>query len=206
MNRFWKRILLSLGAAALAGAVWTACQWYEIQQTWRSAVPVASDAAVILGAGVWNGRPSPALRERLDVALELWVGNLVKTFICTGGVGDDPRSEASVCAEYLQTHGVPPRQIVLEERSASTWENLANARSLLKERDLNTVLIITHGFHLKRALVQARDLGIEASGAPVRIRPINERYLTLREVAALTYYQLGGRERVNLFRWTVLDR
>lgn len=206
MKRFWKRTLLGLVAVAVAGAAWTAYQWHDIQQTWRTATPVASDVAVVLGAGVWNGQPSPALRERLDVAVGLWNDNLVKTFVCTGGVGDDPRSEASVCAEYLQKHGIPTGQIILEEASTSTWENLVNAKPILAERHFQKVLIVTSGFHLKRALVQAHDLGIEATGAPVRIKPINERYLILREIAALTYYELGGRGRVNLFRWTVMDR
>lgn len=206
MRTFWKRTFISLGALVSVAAAWTFYQWYDIQQAWRSANPVAGDAAIILGAGVWNGRPSPALRERLDVALELEKQNLVKTFLCTGGVGEDPRSEASVCAEYLQAHGVPARKILREEKSASTWENLVNARTIMQEQNLSTALIVTHGFHMKRALTQAHDLGIEASGAPVRIRPINEKYLILREIASLTYYHLGGRTRVNLFRWSVIDR
>lgn len=203
MGRLWKWTLLTLAASTLMAGGWTAYQYQDIQRTWRVAAPVRSDALIVLGAGVWNGGPSPALRERLDVALQVWNDGLVPTIICTGGVGDDPRSEASVCAEYLQARGVPPEKVILEERSASTWENLTNVRPILQEQGLQKVLIATHGFHMKRALIQARDLGVDASGAPVRIRPINEPLLILREVAALTYYRLGGRDRVDLFRWSV---
>ncbi|HWI64645.1 MAG TPA: YdcF family protein [Symbiobacteriaceae bacterium] len=206
MKPFWKRTLLTLGALALAGVTWTAYQWYDIQRTWQTAQPSKRDAAIILGAGVWEGKPSPALRERLDVALELERQGLVRYYLCTGGVGEDPRSEASVCAEYLKAHGVPPGKILLEEASTSTRENLANARPILEQHGLKTALVVTHGFHTKRALLQAADLGLDAAAAPVRIRPVNEKYLVFREVAAITYYELGGRARVGIFRWSVADR
>lgn len=204
---FWKRALITLSAIAVAGTAYVSYQYYDIQRTWQSAPTKIGEAAVVLGAGVWDGKPSPALRERLDVALRLYRENLITgNIICTGGVGDDPRSEASVCAEYLTAHGVPAAFILLEERSTSTLENLVNAREIMQEKGLEDALIITHGFHTKRALVMAKDLSINAVAAPVTIRPINETYLVLREVAAITYYRLGGRERVGLFRWSVMDR
>jgi uncharacterized SAM-binding protein YcdF (DUF218 family) len=206
-KRFWKTALLTVGAIALAAGAYAGYQWYDIQRTWQSATPETRDAAIVLGAGVWNGKPSPALRERLDVALRLYRENRVRRDIfCTGGVGDDPRSEASVCAEYLTEHGVPAERILLEERSTSTLQNLANARAIMREQGFADALIITHGFHTKRALLMAADQSINAAPAPVTIRPINEKYLILREIAATAYYRLGGRERVDLFRWSVIDR
>jgi uncharacterized SAM-binding protein YcdF (DUF218 family) len=208
INRpFWRRALVALGALALAGTAYVSYQYNDIQRTWQSASYQPRDAAIILGAGVWNGKPSPALRERLDVAVKLHRQQLIHRYIiCTGGVGDDPRSEASVCAEYLTAQGVPAEQILLEERSTSTLENLVNAREIMAEKGLADALVVTHGFHTKRALLMAQDLAIDASPAPVTIRPINEKYLVLREVAAITYYRLGGRTRVPLFRWSVIDR
>ena len=206
MKGWLKRILAALILLGLLGASWILYQVYDINRTWRSASAVPADAAIILGAAVWEGKPSPALRERLDVAVSVHQQRLVKRFICTGGVGLDPRSEASVCAEYLQAKGVSAEIILLDEQSLSTFENLTYARAMMQLEGLETALIVTHGFHLKRALMQAQDLGIPASGAPVTIRPINELYLTLREVAAITYFHLGGRERSALTGRVELDR
>ncbi len=46
-----------------------------------------ADAAVVLGAAVWNDEPSPLFRERLNHALNLYAGGRVETLIFTGGVG-----------------------------------------------------------------------------------------------------------------------
>lgn len=201
-----RRLLALLLLAALLGLCWVGYQWYDINRAWRSARPGPADAAIILGAAVWDGKPSPALRERLDVAVRVHQQQLVQRFICTGGAGLDPRPEAEVCAEYLQEKGVPAELILLDAQSLSTFENLSNAKALMGAEGLQSALIVTHGFHLKRALLQAEALSISASGAPVTIRPINETYLTLREVAAITYFYLGGRERSPLSGRVQLDR
>lgn len=203
--RMIRRLIGSLLVLGLLLTTWTAYQWYDIFRIWRTATPAQAAVAIVLGAAVWNGEPSPALRERLDIALELHQSGIATSFICTGGIGDGPPSDASVCADYLSRHGVPASAIHLEERSVSTWENLIYAHEIMEQEGFGSALIVTHGFHLKRALMQARAVGIPADGAPVRIVPINLVYLTMREVAAITYFQLGGRERSPLTRQIRLD-
>jgi uncharacterized SAM-binding protein YcdF (DUF218 family) len=204
--RMIRRLIAPLLILTIFMTSWTAYQWYDIFRIWRTATPTPADVAIVLGAAVWNGEPSPALRERLDIALELHQSGMVSHFICTGGIGDGPPSEASVCADYLRRHGVPASAIQLEERSVSTWQNLIYAHEIMEQEGFGSALIVTHGFHLKRALMQARAVGIVAGGAPVRIVPINLIYLTTREVAAITYFQLGGRERSPLTQQIRLDR
>lgn len=180
-------------AFVILAAGWAGYQGWDILRVWHTARPAAADAAVVLGAAVWNGSPSPAFAERLDVAVGLYESGLVPRFICTGGKGPEEISEAAACRRYLIEHGVPDEQIALEEQSATTWGNLTNAKPLLEAADARRVLLVTHGYHLKRSLMQARDLGIEAEGAPVMIMPHNLSYYMLREIAAITYYQLGFR-------------
>lgn len=201
-----KRILLLFTVLLTLATGWAGYQWADIMRIWHRETPVQSDVAIVLGAAVWNGRPSPALRERLDVAFDLYQAGLVPAIICTGGFGAEERSEAAVCAAYLQSRGVDPGALVIEDQSATTWQNLVNARALMRERQMESVVIVTHGFHLKRALLQARDLGMRATGAPVQIRPLNLTYLTLREIAGITYYLLGGRDPSGLGQSIRLDR
>src|SRR5690242_8616129 len=53
------------------------------------------DAAVVLGASLWHNKPSPALRERLNRALDLYRKGNIDTFILSGGLGNnEQQSEA----------------------------------------------------------------------------------------------------------------
>lgn len=190
----WKRLGLAFLTVTLLGTAWGWYQWHDIMRLWHETEPVRTDAAIVLGAAVWSGRPSPALRERLDVAAEIYRQGLTPRIICTGGVGSlDPRSEASVCAEYLRERGVPQDRILVEDRSTDTWENLQNSRQIMDREGLKTALIVTHGFHLKRALLQAKAIGLDAYGAPVKTMVLNLPYFMLREIAALAYHAIGGR-------------
>lgn len=188
-RRWWLFLLLPL-----LPLLWAGYQAVSILYLWRTTEPVQAPVAVVLGAAVWDGKPSPALRERLDIAVGLYEKGLTKRFLCTGGTPGGEPTEASVCARYLVDHGVPSASILQETESRSTWENLTNARKILADQGTSEILLVTHGFHLKRALMQASDLGFEAHGAPVQIRPVNLSYYVAREVAAIGFYQLGGRD------------
>jgi uncharacterized SAM-binding protein YcdF (DUF218 family) len=187
--RWWLCLFLPL-----IPLLWGGYQAASILYLWKTAEPVKAPVAVILGAAVWDGQPSPALRERLDIAVELYENGWTTRFLCTGGTPGGEPPEASVCAQYLTAHGVPARAIIQETESRSTWENLTNARKILGQEGVDEILLVTHGFHLKRALMQARDLGFVAHGAPVRIRPVNLSTYVAREVLAIGFYQLGGRD------------
>lgn len=114
---------------------------------------------LILGAAVWpDGRPSPALERRTAHALALWRAGAGSRIVCCGGLGRHAPSEAEVMARLLQEAGVPAEAILREERSTSTYENIAFARACLAEP---RVVIVTDPYHAPRAVVIARRLGLE---------------------------------------------
>ena len=84
-----------------------------------------ASAIVVLGAAQYVGRPSPVLRARIDHAIDLWRRGLAPRIIFTGGFGDrDTTSEAAVGQRYAIEHGVPPRDILIENSGRSTAESL----------------------------------------------------------------------------------
>ncbi len=163
---------------------------YQIVSTWKTAEGTPSDCIIVLGAAVWNGKPSPAMRERLDVALELYRDGMAKKIIVSGGIGQGEKSEAQVMKDYLVGQGVPDQVIHLEDQARNTWENLRFSQSIMEEQAWITAIIVTHGFHTHRSLKMAEDLGIQASAEPVMITPLNIVYYTLRECVALAEYSL----------------
>ncbi|WP_223192357.1 YdcF family protein [Paenibacillus sedimenti] len=149
-----------------------------------------SDCIIILGAAVWDGKPSPALRERLDIAVEAYRNGLAPTIIATGGVGGNEPSEAETMKHFLVEKGIPAEAILLEEQSHTTMENLRNSRSIMEEKGLTNAVIVTHGFHAYRASLMAHSLGIPSTVEPVQIRPLALTYYTLRECAGIAVFSM----------------
>jgi uncharacterized SAM-binding protein YcdF (DUF218 family) len=153
-----------------------------------------ADAAIVLGAAVWAGNPSPVLRARLDHALLLFQNKQITRIVVTGGVGrGDTMSEAEASAEYLKSKGVPAEAILLEQEGRSTYESLKTAAVLAKEANIMRVLLVSDPFHMLRSLKMAQDLGLEAyasptTTSPISTRPLEEQFYMLREAIAYTAY------------------
>ena len=186
-NRTWPLVLLAvLLACALAFAVLLGL----VLSGARDRVEGEPGAMVILGCQVKPWGPSVLLQDRLDKALDYLAGRPDLTVVVSGGQGaDEPVSEARCMYDYLTAHGVPGENILLEERSHNTWENLRYAKQLLEERGLDGegVAIVSNGFHLTRVALLAQRAGFgevsllaaPSSHAPSRLA------MYVREPAAL---------------------
>lgn len=153
-----------------------------------------ADVIIVLGSAVWaNERPSPSLNARMQHAIGLYRQGIAPYLILCGGVGKNPPSEAEVMRRLAVSAGVPADALVLEDRSRSTEENLANAKKLMDARGWQTAVIVSDPFHLYRAELIARDLGMEAYGSgapssPTFVRAVMRVQYTVREAFALVWY------------------
>lgn len=152
------------------------------------------DAIVVLGAAQYNGRPTSVLRARLDHVLTVYDEGYAPFVVVTGGKQQgDVTTEAEASRDYLIEHGVPATSILMENEGRDTWQSLQGVASLLKERELSRVLLVSDGFHLMRAKMMARDLGLTAfasAAADSPIRPGSSRefgYVAREAVAILAY-------------------
>ena len=155
-----------------------------------------ADAAIVLGAGVIRGRPSPVLRERINHAIQLYEDGYVDYIIFTGGIGRrDTLSEAEVSRNYAVARGVPVEAILLDTTSTNTRENLGNAKLVAEEKQLDSFLIVSTPFHMKRAILIAEEMELNAYTSPTRtiqwINWITKSYAFVREVIAYGSYLLG---------------
>jgi uncharacterized SAM-binding protein YcdF (DUF218 family) len=118
--------------------------------------------------------------------------------ICTGGVGDNPPSEASVAAGVLREQHVPSSAIVLEDKSTSTWQNATNAAHICKAHGWKRIVVASDPFHLWRAEANFRKQGIQAFGSPVareqwRAQPLLNFFWTAREAVLVVRDWFMGR-------------
>lgn len=161
-------LLLMIYLAVTAVSIWQYASVDEKQ---------SADTAIILGAGTADGEISPVFRERIHHGIWLYQNGYVDTLIFTGGVGEgNIRSDAWVAGQYVIEQGVPEEHILLEEKSTITQENIANAKKIMDENGYRTAIIVSDPLHMKRAMLMARDYGIEAYSSPTP----TSRYISLK--------------------------
>ena len=151
-----------------------------------------SDAAIVLGAAVWGADVSPVFKERINHGIDLYRKGRVRKLIFTGGQGNPGEpTESSAARDYALQLGIPAGDILIEEKSHTTYENILYAKQLTDAHGLRKVLIVSDPLHMKRAVAMARDLGLVADPSPTP----STRYQGLRSQADLlaheTYYYIG---------------
>lgn len=163
VRRFFYGLLTAV-LLLLAYGGYTAWQIYDYGRQ-SSARP--ADAALVLGAAAWGERPSPVFRERINHAVKLYRDGRVRALIFTGGTPvDGYPTEAAVGRRYAIQHGVPAEAILTENDSRTTYGNLVNAAALAEHAGLTSFLIVSDPLHMHRAMMMARDLGLEAYPSP----------------------------------------
>jgi uncharacterized SAM-binding protein YcdF (DUF218 family) len=138
-----------------------------------------SDYLVVLGAGLRGKSPSIPLLQRLNASLEYVKINPNIKIVVSGGRGiDESITEAEAMKRFLIKRGVAVDQIIKEERSTSTLENLKFTAEILKEleeKENIEVTIVTNNFHMFRAKFLARRVGLKTYGYPA---PLNLRLVS----------------------------
>lgn len=158
------RFTLAAAAILLLFIAYTA---YSIWSYSSKAQLVKTDAAIVLGAAAWNDEPSPVLRERINHAIWLYKSNYVEKIIFTGGKGDgDTYAESEVARDYAIKNEVNPEHILIEMKSKITEENLKYAYSVAADANLKSFTIVSDPLHMKRAMLIADDLGMNAYSSP----------------------------------------
>lgn len=119
------------------------------------------DCITVLGAGLWDGEPSPMLKERLDFALEAYKTGCSTKFLMSGDHGREDYDEVNAMKDYVVENGADKDSVFLDHAGFSTYETMYRARDVFK---VEKTLIVTQKYHLYRAVYNARKLGIDAYG------------------------------------------
>ncbi len=183
----WHRTAALLGLVALA---WLTAWSLPVTANWIQAqvsgpyTPVTTDAQiaalpkaeaiVLLGGGVsppTEVRPWPDLggaSDRVWQAARLWHAGRAPFILASGG--HDPlthtQSEAEAMRTLLRALGVPDAAIVLEARSRNTRQNATDSATLLTERNVRRVFLVTSASHMARAVSHFRAAGLEVAPVP----------------------------------------
>lgn len=139
----------------------------------RSASPQPADAIVVMGAAQYNGNPTTVFAARLETAYQLWADGYAPLIVLTGGkMPGDAFTEAETGVQYMLDRGVPADALRWEDQGRDTWQSMEGVRDVLDGTDVDSLIIVSDGFHLLRSELMARALGFHASGVAAIDSPI----------------------------------
>lgn len=124
----------------------------------------AQDVAVVFGAGLWKGRPTPYLAHRLDTAAELYRTGKVKVVLVTGDNSRTAYDEPDAMRTYLTGHGVPDTRIVSDYAGFDTWDSCVRAKKIF---GVDRAVLVTQDFHIRRAVALCTAAGVDSYGVKV---------------------------------------
>ncbi|MGW0362718.1 SanA/YdcF family protein [Streptomyces sp. NPDC002990] len=171
------RIVMAGCVLALLPSAWTHAAAADRLRTTADAP--AAEVAVVFGAGLWNGRPTPYLADRLDAAAELFHAGKVKVVLVTGDNSRTEYDEPQAMRTYLTGHGVPDERIVSDYAGFDTWDSCVRAKQIF---GVERAVLISQGFHIRRAVALCQAAGLDSYGVGVA------------DVHDATWYYGGTRE------------
>ena len=119
------------------------------------------DCIMVLGAGLWDGEPSPMLQERLEFGLIAYKTDCTDKMLMSGDHGREEYDEVNKMKDVAIEKGVLADNIFMDHAGFSTYESMYRARDIFK---VQKMVIVTQTYHLYRAVYDARKLGIDAYG------------------------------------------
>ncbi|KNB52970.1 SanA/YdcF family protein [Streptomyces caatingaensis] len=172
--------LMAAAVLALLPAAWVHAAAEDRLRTVADAP--SAPVAVVFGAGLWHGRPSPYLAHRLDTAADLYRAGKVRVVLVTGDNGRPEYNEPDAMRAYLRAHGVPGDRIVADYAGFDTWDSCARAKRVF---GVDRALLVSQDFHIRRAVALCDAAGMDVYGVGVDARRDMTRYAgSAREILA----------------------
>lgn len=133
--------------------------------------------------------------DRALYAYDLYKNGKISKILLSGGVGtfnlDRKKTEASKLVDYFLDKGVSYDDLIIEDKSKTTIENVDNSFNILRDLydlDKTTFSVITSDFHLLRSvLLFEKKLGHSVVGYGVKSKYsfLKKRILLIKEVYQL---------------------
>ena len=160
--------------------------------------PFDKQYVLILGCCIRDdGTLTPILKGRADAAIDFERRQFAVTgkhakFVPSGGQGDDEViSESEAIKRYLMEQGYPEEQIIKEDKSVNTFQNIQFSRDKI-EADAGTLTDVkaafaTTNYHVFRGYILSRKHKLDAQGISAKTKWYFYPNAFLREFVGLLY-------------------
>lgn len=148
-----------------------------------------ADVIVVLGGGIHGSAPpwrlAPDLNDAADrvvYAAQLYHAEKAARILVSGGTlswKGVQQSEASAMKALLVQLSVPESDIIEEDKSQSTYENMKNSQPILANLGMQKVLLVTSAAHMPRSMATAlqnlpTNISITAATTDIRVVSIGD--------------------------------
>lgn len=154
------------------------------------------DAIIVPSGFVTNYKVDGQLRvnfndgnDRMLQAIDLFKRGISNRLIYTGGadtIFGDYEPEAKLGKAFMVKCGIPDTAIWIETKSVNTYQNAAYTAAMLEKRDPDfknkKYLLVTAGFHMKRALACFRKQGFQVDPYSGDLRSIRSKDTVLNTI------------------------
>jgi len=205
--------IIATSLLSLAALPFVAAHMLEDVEIRTAAKPdfSAAQAIVVLGGGVHRGDGAKVpdtlgawSLERLYFTQQAYRQLNLKVAVSGGRAMGAHVSEASLMKGILENDFAVPVGWV-EDRSTTTFENAVYTARVLKADNITTIVLVTHAWHMKRALWSFERVGLHPIPWPApltydeddqlddylpRIGALENSYRALHEAIGLAYYRL----------------
>lgn len=169
----WYSLTVTALACVLSCGILYVIYLWRVTRIAANAPCMPSDERMLLVFGRKldrKGQPETDYAARLQRALDAIAAHHAKRIMLLGGASGASVSEAAAGLDWLRAHGLPPDfDVMLEQASIDSLENLRHARSLLGA-PLPPVALVSSRYHLARCLALARALGFPATACAAEPR------------------------------------
>lgn len=113
------------------------------------------DIVIILGKRLNDdGSMTDELKRRLDKGLEIFKEIKDSKIVVSGGMPNKKakRTEASMMREYLLSLNVKDEDIVVEDKSLTTYSNAWKIKKIFKGHNIDSIYLVSTKYHFERKI------------------------------------------------------
>ena len=170
--------------------VWVLAEPLKIED-----LPRRADAIVVLAGGVGEtGSPGKSTIERARYSTDLFKKGYSEIIIFSSGY-TYKYNDASNMKLFAMSMGVPGKNIILEQKANSTYENVKYSSQILRKSKFKKILLISSPYNMRRASLVFNHIakGIEVVYVPVPNPEFyyRQRRIKLEQIKAIIHEYLG---------------
>jgi len=176
-----------------------------------------AQAIVVLGGSISSLMPPRVQPEESNSSVLSYAARLFhlkkSPLIIVSGGGtyqtqqNQTRTESLDMKDYLTTFGVPEAQIIQEDRSRNTEENVLYTGKVLEKLHIRRVILITKAYHMPRAMRWFRKHDLDITPFPTDLESDLNFNLTqlLPSSNGLGYFTIATKEFLGMLFWRLFN-